>query len=365
MKTEFNALTLDSIRYSLVWEDSETLFHALNINENDEVLIITSAGCNVLNALIKNPKSITAIDLNPTQNRLLKLKQHLILHHQFETYLALCGFLNEESLLIAVKALMTTMDGEEKYFWEEYFRINSDGIIKAGRLESYITSFLKNLPQPIQDKLKQLLAFDCIKEQTDFFSQNLDSSVFKEAFINYFDDHNLSKGRDPKLLKYAEESGGVAFYKRLVNQIENTLVKKNFYFRFFFFGPKNIPEHILPPCYQQKNFQLLRQNLHKLNIVNGEAIEFLTSKEGENFNKASLSNIFEYTSHPEFQLVCNTLANNIKHPLKIVFWNLLNSQADERLIKPKSLIVKEEEAQATSCFYFKNVISLSFNPVKS
>ncbi len=365
MKTEFNALTLDSIRYSLVWEDSETLFHALNINENDEVLIITSAGCNVLNALLKNPKSVTAIDLNPNQNRLLKLKQHLILHHEFETYMALCGFKNEESVGTAVEKLMSTLIGDEKLFWKEYFKINDKGLLKAGRLESYIGSFLKTLTQPIQDNLEQLLNFNCINKQTDFFQKNLDKSDFKDSFISYFDDNNLSKGRDTKLLKYAEESGGIAFYNRLVNQIENTLIKENFYFRFFFFGPEKIPEHILPICYQQKNYQLLRQNIHKLNIVNNEAVEFLSSKMGKNFTKASLSNIFEYISHNEFQLVCDTLAKNIKHSLKIVFWNLLNSQADERLIKPKSLKVKEQEVQSSSCFYFKNVISLSFNPLKS
>lgn len=362
MNTEFKAITLDSIRYSLVWEDSQTLHHALDINDKDDVLMITSAGCNVLNALIKQPKSLTAIDLNTNQNRLLKLKKHLILNHPFETYLALSGFLDEKDLEECVQQLIKTLDGEEKHFWAEYFKINTKGIVSAGRLESYITSFLITLKQPIKDKLLQLLTFDCVEEQADFFMKNLDKSDFKTAFINYFDDQNLSKGRDHKLLKYAEESGGQAFYNRLVKQINQTLVKNNFYFRFFFFGPKNIPSHILPPCYQQKNYLLLQQNIHLLNIIDGEAIEYLCSDKGSRITKASFSNIFEYTSHQEFQLVCHTLAKKIKKPLHLVFWNLLNSQANNRLIKPKSLTVKEEEVQDTACFYFKNVISLSFNP---
>lgn len=361
MNTEFKALTLDSIRYSLVWEDSETLYHTLEITENDDLLIITSAGCNVLNALIKKPNSVTAVDLNPNQNKLLKLKKHLILNHSFETYFALNGFLDDKTVEESVKKLMKTLDGEEKLFWTEYFKMNTKGIVSTGRLESYITSFLDTLSQPTKDNLNELLNFDCLEKQADFFMKNLDQSNFKNAFINYFDDQNLSKGRDPKLLKYAEESGGQAFYKRLVKQINQTLVKDNFYFRFFFFGSKNIPQSILPPCYQQKNYALLQQNIHLLNIVDAEAIEYLSSEEGNKITKASLSNIFEYTSHPEFQLVCDTLAEKILHPLQIVFWNLLNSQADERLIKPNTLTVKEEKNQASACFYFKNVKSLSFN----
>lgn len=361
MNTEFKAIALDYIRYSLVWEDSETLYNTLKINKFDDLLIITSAGCNVLNALIKKPRSVTAIDLNPMQNRLLKLKRHLILNHSFKTYLALNGFLGDKALEESLRKLQNTLDGEENIFWTEYFKINYKGIVGSGRLESYITSFLNTLNQSTKDKLSELLTFECVVKQANYFVNHLDRSEFKSAFINYFDDKNLSKGRDPKLSIYAEESGGQAFYNRLVNQIKHTLIRDNFYFRFFFFGPKNIPQHILPPCYQQQNFSKLQQNIHLLNIIDGEAIEYLSSEEGSKINKASLSNIFEYTSLSEFQLVCNTMAERIKQPLHILFWNLLNSQADERLIKPKSVTVKMEETQASACFYFKNVKSLNFN----
>lgn len=365
MESEFKHLALDSIRYSLVWEDSETLFNSLKINENDQLLIITSAGCNVLNALLKNPAGVTAIDLNPSQNRLLKLKKHLILNHDFEVYFALSGFLGETEVKKAGKELEKTLLAEENDFWTDYFLKNPKGLVTAGRLESYITLFLNTLPNDVQADVKKLMEFNSLDDQVDFFMQHLDKGIFKSAFINHFDDQNLSKGRDPKLLKYAEESGGVTFYNRLLKQVKTILVKNNFYFRFFFFGPDDMPEQILPPCYQSKNFELLKQNIHKLEIVDSEAIDYLSSEKGKIFNKASLSNIFEYTSHKEFQLVCDTLSEKVTHHLQIVFWNLLNEQGGSILKKPLEMEVMEESFSSQSCFYFKNVMSLHFNPLSS
>ena len=92
MNSEFATIALDQVRYSLVWEDSRTLHAALAIGPDDHVLVVTSAGCNVLNALLAGPRQVTAIDLNPVQKALLRLKCHLIVHHEPEVLRALMGF---------------------------------------------------------------------------------------------------------------------------------------------------------------------------------------------------------------------------------------------------------------------------------
>jgi S-adenosylmethionine-diacylglycerol 3-amino-3-carboxypropyl transferase len=76
MNSEFARITLDRLRYGLVWEDHATLYQALDLGPDDHALIITSAGCNALNALLAGPRQVTAIDLNPLQNELLALKMH-------------------------------------------------------------------------------------------------------------------------------------------------------------------------------------------------------------------------------------------------------------------------------------------------
>ena len=60
--------------YAFNWEDPRNDRQILNINSDDVILTITSAGDNILDYLLENPKRIHAVDLNPNQNHLLELK---------------------------------------------------------------------------------------------------------------------------------------------------------------------------------------------------------------------------------------------------------------------------------------------------
>lgn len=356
MHSEFYNVALDRVRYSLVWEDATTLYNVLNISSHDHLLIITSGGCNVFNALLKNPASVTAIDLNPVQNKLLLLKKHIVLHHDYSTFRACLGLDGEEAVAHGWHKVQSTLPEKFVAYWTSFFNAHPEGLLTSGKLEAYLTGFYNTLEKEIQEKLKHLLQFKNVQQQYEYFVEQLDQTSFSASFISYFDDQNLSKGRDPKLFKYADESGGRAFYKRLVKQLSSVLVSSNFYFRFFFFGPLGIPEKLLPPCYQQENFPPLKAQLSKLSIVTSEAIDYLLSPRGKHINKASLSNIFEYTTHTEFKNVCKSLYKKGDRELKIVFWNLLHEQGkQEQAIEGMNIKVADDAAASESCFYFKDV----------
>ncbi|KAI0631286.1 hypothetical protein C8Q77DRAFT_199390 [Trametes polyzona] len=60
--------------YAFAWEDPAEDQRLLGIGPDDVVFAITSAGDNVLAYALQRPKSIHAVDLNPSQNHLLELK---------------------------------------------------------------------------------------------------------------------------------------------------------------------------------------------------------------------------------------------------------------------------------------------------
>ncbi|EED20542.1 conserved hypothetical protein [Talaromyces stipitatus ATCC 10500] len=64
----------DEYIYAFNWEDPRVDHRLLNINSEDVILTITSAGDNILDYLQKSPKRIHAVDMNPNQNHLLELK---------------------------------------------------------------------------------------------------------------------------------------------------------------------------------------------------------------------------------------------------------------------------------------------------
>ena len=267
------------------------------------------------------------------------------------------GCRGAEGVTTAFQEVATTLRAEDVSSWRQYFSVHPNGILTSGKLEAYIISFYAALPHQLQQSLLKLLEFNTVEEQYKYFSQHLAQTDFKTLFIEYFDEKNLSKGRDPKLFKYAGETGGTVFYNRLESQIKQTLVKNNFYFRFFFFGPTDIPPHILPPCMQEVNYQFLRSQLSKINMVNAEAIDHLTSDRGSAFTKISLSNIFEYTSHEEFEQVMHKFSVCLEAGTEIIYWNLLNDQrpAEDDAGKMR---VEEFRLASTACFYFRNVMKI-------
>ncbi|MCY7360000.1 MAG: BtaA family protein [Rudanella sp.] len=355
MHSEFYNVELDRLRYSLVWEDSQTLYSGLDIQPDDRVLLITSAGCNVLNALLKSPRQMVAVDLNPVQNALLLFKVFLITHHNHAIFHALMGFDGLAAVAPAFAQVAPTLPAEGRGYWTSFFNSHPEGILTAGKLEAYITGFFRTLDADNRQKLRQLIQFDNLDEQRSYFQNQLATSTFRKQFIHYFDEANLSKGRDPKLFKYAQESGGEAFYNRFVHHLSTVEVQYNFFFRFFLFGPEHLPEFILPPCYQPQNYAALRANLHRLTIVDNEAVDYLLSAEGQTINKASLSNIFEYTSQREFERVCRLLLVREGPSLRFVFWNLLQEQTAPPNSGWIEVELSNQTPQDTACFYFRNV----------
>jgi hypothetical protein len=66
--------------YNTCWEDPRIDRKLLNLGPESSVVVITSAGCNVLDYLLDGPAAIHAIDVNFRQNALLCLKLALIRH---------------------------------------------------------------------------------------------------------------------------------------------------------------------------------------------------------------------------------------------------------------------------------------------
>jgi S-adenosylmethionine-diacylglycerol 3-amino-3-carboxypropyl transferase len=90
-QTVFNAIYARSLVYNACWEDPAVDRLALDLGPDDILLVITSAGCNVLDYAIAGPRRIHAVDANPRQTALLELKLAGIRNLGFEDFFALFG----------------------------------------------------------------------------------------------------------------------------------------------------------------------------------------------------------------------------------------------------------------------------------
>lgn len=90
-RVSFNLVHQHRLVYNTCWEDPRLDREALALTDQDTVVAITSAGCNVLDYALDRPGRIHAVDLNPRQNALLELKQAAIRVLDYTDFFRLFG----------------------------------------------------------------------------------------------------------------------------------------------------------------------------------------------------------------------------------------------------------------------------------
>jgi S-adenosylmethionine-diacylglycerol 3-amino-3-carboxypropyl transferase len=90
-RTVFRLIHSNNLVYNTCWEDPRLDRAALQLGPSDTLLVITSAGCNVLDYALLGPRRIDAVDMNPRQNALLELKIAGIRQLDHPTFFALFG----------------------------------------------------------------------------------------------------------------------------------------------------------------------------------------------------------------------------------------------------------------------------------
>lgn len=87
----FSTVHRNNLVYNTCWEDPRLDRVALNLAPDDEVMVITSAGCNALDYALAGPRHVYAVDMNPRQNALLELKQAAIRSLEYDDFFRMFG----------------------------------------------------------------------------------------------------------------------------------------------------------------------------------------------------------------------------------------------------------------------------------
>jgi len=87
----FDAIYSRALVYNTCWEDPAVDRQALQLTAQDNLLVITSAGCNALDYALQGPAVVHAVDANPRQTALLELKLAGVRTLDFEDFFLLFG----------------------------------------------------------------------------------------------------------------------------------------------------------------------------------------------------------------------------------------------------------------------------------
>lgn len=175
----FSAVHRNNLVYNTCWEDPRLDRVALRIGPADDILVITSAGCNALDYALCDPRHVYAVDMNPRQNALLDLKLAGIRKLEFADFFRLFG---EGHLPAARKIYHDRLRGElpdwsrswwdRKIVWFEnrrksfYWRGTSGAF--ARMMKTYTDRVLR-----IRPHLEALLNARSLEEQRQIYDRHI------------------------------------------------------------------------------------------------------------------------------------------------------------------------------------------------
>ena len=346
------------IRYSQVWEDYDMLIKGLKIDQDDHILSIASAGCNALAMLLEEPRSVTAVDLNPSQTAVCHLKKAAILNLYYEEFIVLMGVRTGQSRWDLYQQIRPEMPEDAQAFWDKNREIIENGIVFCGRLETYFRVFQEKFIASMvpEDVLNNFLSQDKTQAQIDFFEKVFCHPKFVETFKAYTSRDMIAEhGRDHSQFKFVEvEDVGQFFHDRFRHVCTQLPTRDNFYLEFLL--TSNYADLTKGPAYlQPENYLKLRSLMPRFHIKTMPLDACIADFEVGHYSKANLSDLFEYLSEEQTEGFLKTLAEGMREGGRIAYWNLLvpreRPESLAHLLKPHPELAKSLWKNDRAFFY--------------
>ncbi|XP_065175998.1 uncharacterized protein LOC135805816 isoform X2 [Sycon ciliatum] len=283
--------------------------------------------------LLGKPKKIFAVDFSPTQNAVLHLKIAAIKELTREEAIKLMGYLGTPDERLALLKKLKTLPDHAKGILVTQL---ADGIAKGLALNGLLEGSIAKLRQACQDgkgtqNMKDFLNASTPQARLEILHSWPLERIFNghRETCNALADH----GRDSAQFKYVHLSAnqyGVALATRLSKWFlqEASMCRDNHYLSAFLLGLEGICEipmeeidQHLPFYLHRGNFEALKDLVDRVEVYSGSIEDKLGGEFV--FDKANLSDIFEYMSIEAAHVLMNRLTKSCSVGGRIAMWNLL------------------------------------------
>lgn len=316
------------ILYSQAWEDPQADLDGLRLGPSDDVLAVGASGDNALAFLCAGPRSVTAIDFNPTQNHLLELKLAAIETLEPLDVQAFVGARPSQDRGFFYHHVRPALSPAARQFWDASPDLIARGVIHVGRFEGYLGTFRRYLMPLIhrQSTCRRMFDLRTLEEQRAFYKEKWDCRRWRALFRVFFGKTVMGRlGRDPAFFRYVKvEQVGDEFRRRFEHAISEIPVQDNWFLEYMICGEYARPDLRLPPYLRPENQARLRKDGRaRLKLVAGSFEEFLPTVSEGAFSGFYLSDIFEWMSEDMFHKLLRELHRVGRHGGRLTWRNLL------------------------------------------
>ncbi|QOJ15753.1 MAG: BtaA family protein [Planctomycetia bacterium] len=299
-------MVFHGIVFNMSWEDPEMDRQAFNLGPSDTVISISSAGCNPLNFLAQRPARLISVDSNPAQNALLELKLAGIETLDHATFCDIFAARNP-SVVTRVYAdkLRPNISPRSQAYWDRNLWMVERDLYRYGRMGLFCRILrrfmnLMGISAAIREEFFELRT---LEEQKAHYDRHFAPKLWgpwTKRFVNFRPLMWLA-GVHPRQFNLID--GRHDMYEYVRERVEYAMTRVPIYDNYFLSlaGTGRFRGDRLPPYLMERNFDALRESLHKVEVVNGWLGPYLDSQPAGSITKFNLLDIFDWMTPPVFE----------------------------------------------------------------
>lgn len=274
--------------YNQCWEDPRLDRQALQIKTSDNILMLTSAGCNALDYLLLDPARIDAVDLNPRQNALLELKKAGLQVLDYEDFYAFFGEgIHFGAEKIYRHSLRPLLPNYAQGFWDKNIDYFQPGLGHAGfyyhGTAGWVARIMGQYIQwlGLREGIEKVFSCEQIQDQARIYFDEL-KPYFWNDLLRWFTRRGatmsaLGVPRSQFLQIEHYYIGGMAqFIEDALDTVFARLsLRDNYFYRLYLFGFYS--KDCCPEYLRKENFATLRNRVQRIQTHNSSILDFLKS----------------------------------------------------------------------------------------
>jgi S-adenosylmethionine-diacylglycerol 3-amino-3-carboxypropyl transferase len=316
-------VAFSAIRYAQVWEDADILLEGLDVRPGDTCVSIASAGDNALALLARSPARVIALDLSPAQLACLELRVAAYRTLTHGELLELLGSrLSGRRLALYARCRMA-LEEPARMFWDGRLDAVADGIGAAGRFERYFALFRTRVLPLVHGRrtVAELLRPKSIDERRNFYERRWNTLRWRLMFRMFFSRLVMGRlGRDPEFFRYVEGDVADSMLGRTRHALTELDPSRNPYVHWILTGTHG---EDLPFALRAENFDVIRDNLDRLQWKCTSLEEYLHGCTGRELDRFNLSDVFEYVSLPNYHRMLEAIVRCSRPGARLAYWNML------------------------------------------
>jgi S-adenosylmethionine-diacylglycerol 3-amino-3-carboxypropyl transferase len=292
----FDVIHRNNLVYNACWEDPRVDRIALELSASDEVMVITSAGCNALDYALAGAGRVHAVDVNPRQNALLELKLAAFRRLDYEHFFELFGLgrLKDWSQVYASQ-LRRELSPSAQNFWDRrggtffsgYGRRGSFYFHGSCGLIAYLASAYINRVRRLRNVAQDLFAAQTVEQQREIYeSQNVRETLFRPLlkWLLGRDATLALLGVPPSQRRQLDSGYAGGIVQFIIDRIETVFarlpLRDNYFWRVYLTG--HYSPHCCPEYLRYENFQRLKTELgDRVSIHTNTVLGFLRRFRGQ------------------------------------------------------------------------------------